>query len=221
MPAAVSFRKPAPKIQVLFRAPPRGGVNPVPFRAQPELEIVDVFRIDVVEQALGLPPPDLFVRFVINQNDNGADHWTLYDPLAPVEFGYDPEWDQSSSSSEPEPDESGPDDWIDHIWWIMFSAGDSSYTATAISALANSTNWRAWWMSNGHSEGYQLLFDVAGLREHRRRVQDLPEEERSLIWDTWDYMMKGTNDSKTLLLAFPHLSDLPSTMRYFASTLGQ
>lgn len=226
MPAAASFRKPEPRVQILVRQPLRGGVHPVPVGpeaelAQVQLEIENVFRADVVAEGFGLPQPEMFVRFLFNQNDQGYHNWQLYDPHAPVEFGYDPEWDAESSESIPLPDETGQDDWVSDMHWIMFGSVSSTLPAICIQDLAASVNFRAWWARNGHPDGYQLIFTVAGLEEHRRRFLALDEAERDLIEDTWNFMKENLNDEATLLCAFPFLSDLPSTMRYFASTLGR
>lgn len=221
MPAASSFRRPQPRTQVLVQVPRRGGINPVPIGPQAELEIQEVFRADVVAEAFGLPRPEMFVRFIFNQTDQGYHNWHLYDPNAPVEFGYDPQWDDSSSESIPEPDETGPIDWIDAVFWTIFGSDATVHPARSINLLAESSNWRAWWARNGHLDGYQLLFTVAGLEEHRRRFRSLEEPERLLIRDTWDFMVENHNDEETILCSFPHLSDLPSTMRYFATTLGR
>jgi len=220
MPAAISFKKPQPRVQVLVRPPPRGGVNPVPLGPQAELEIQNVFRADVVAQAFGLPEPEMFVRFIFNQTDQGYHNWFLYDPNAPVEFGYDPQLDDSSESI-PDLDESGPVDWVDDIYWILFGSVSSPWPARCITSLASSTNFRAWWSRHGHPDGYQLIFSIEGLEEHRRRFQSLDESERNLIEDTWNYMKQNLNDDAIVLCSFPFLSDLPSTMRYFASTLGR
>lgn len=190
-----------PKVRVLTRRTGVARSNWLP--REPLLEIEEIFRIDVVAANFEVPDFDPHVRFVINEGED----WR---PPSPPDY-YEPE-----PEFEIDPDDSGISNWVNWLYLGILSQG--GYDA-GLAKLANSINWATWWQEGGSLDGYQDLHSLNGLCELRRRYQALPDLEKNIIIDFWEYLeIKGDHKNQLRLAAY--FDDLSEAAWHFNNSLN-